>query len=76
MGLGTTLRLVGYLVEVACLIGLFQARSRAEAAPGAAVEGLLYLGIVAGAGLIVAGNIVNARTRRAVDRKDVPRDSP
>ena len=76
MGLGTILRLVGYLIEVPCLLGLVQVRLRAEGAPGPLVESLLYVGIVVGVGLIIAGNILNARARRPKDRWDLPRDSP
>lgn len=75
-GLGTILRLVGYLIEVPCALGVIQARARGGAASGGLVEGLLYVGVVAGIGLIVAGNFVNARSRRPKDRWDVPRDMP
>ncbi|HEY2156165.1 MAG TPA: hypothetical protein VGH33_11080 [Isosphaeraceae bacterium] len=76
MGLGTILRLTGYLIEAPCLLGLVQVRMRAEHAPGPVVESLLYFGIVVGIGLIIAGNIVNARSRRPKDKWDLPRDSP
>ena len=76
MGLGTILRLVGYLIEGSCLLGLVQVRVRARNAPGPFVESLLYLGVVAGVGLIIAGNVVNTRGRKPKDRWDLPRDSP
>jgi hypothetical protein len=77
MGLGTILRLLGYLIEGPCLLGLLQVRVRAQHAPGPIVESLLYVGVVAGVGLIIAGNVVNARVRRRPkDRWDLPRDSP
>lgn len=75
-GLGTTLRLVGYLIEVPCILGVIQARARGDRAPAGVVEVLLYIGVVAGIACIVAGNVVNARARRPKDKWDLPRDSP
>ncbi len=74
-GLGTTLRLVGYLIEIPCVLGVIQARARGQAA-GGVVEILLYAGVIVGLGCIVAGNFINARARRPRDRWDVPRDTP
>ena len=75
-GLGTILRLVGYLIEVPCIFGVIQARARGDRAPAGVVDAFLYAGVVAGIVLIVAGNFVNARARRPKDRRDVPRDPP
>jgi hypothetical protein len=75
-GLGTILRLVGYLIEVPCLLGVIQARARGGRPPGGILDILLYAGVAAGIGCIIAGNLVNARARRPKDRWDLPRDSP
>lgn len=71
MGLGTILRLVGYLIEVPCVLGVVQARARGG---GGVFEALLYVGVVAGLGCIIAGNFVNARARRPKDKWDLPRE--
>jgi hypothetical protein len=67
-GLGTILRRLGYLIEVPCLLGVLQVRARVPRAPAGALEMALYAGVVVGIGFIIAGNLVNARSRRKKDR--------
>jgi len=72
-GLGSILRLVGPLIEVVCILTLFQVRGRGLRALGLPVEGLLYTGIAVGVVLVIAGIILSRRSRQSRDRWDTPR---
>jgi len=72
-GLGSILRLVGPLVEVGCIVTLFQVRGRGDRVLGLPVETLLYGGIAAGVALVVAGIALSRRSSRPTDRWDQPR---
>jgi hypothetical protein len=56
-----TLRLLGPLIEVACLIVLVQVRDQGRTIAGVPVEHPLYAGLAVGFGLVVAG-LIFART--------------
>ena len=66
---GLTLRLLGPLIEVVCLIALVNVRDRGRLAFGVPVEYPLYAGLAVGLSLVVVGlAFVKSPDRRPVDR--------
>jgi hypothetical protein len=73
-GLGTILRLLGPLIEIVCIIGLFQVRGRGQSVLGLPLEYLFYAGIAAGFVVVLVGIALSRRPVRPKDRWDLPRD--
>jgi len=66
---GLTLRLIGPLIEVACLILLLKVRDQGRQVLGVPVEYPLYAGMALGLALVVIGlAFVRQEPRRRVDR--------
>jgi hypothetical protein len=66
---GLTLRLLGPLIEVACLILLLRVRDQGRQVLGMPVEYPLYAGMALGLALVVIGlAFVRQEPRRPVDR--------
>jgi hypothetical protein len=65
------LRMVGPLIELACLYGLFAHRGRGERIAGVPVETLCYLGLAVGFLIVLAGLTL---VRRVQPTKRPPRD--
>jgi hypothetical protein len=66
---GVTLRLVGPLIEVACLIVLLKVRDQGRQVFGLPVEYPLYAGLALGLALVVVGlAFVRPAARRPDDR--------
>ena len=66
---GVTLRLLGPLIEVACLILLLRVRDQGRQVFGMPVEYPLYAGLALGLTLVVIGlAFVRPAPRRPVDR--------
>ena len=62
---GTMLRLIGPLIEVACLIALLNVRDQGRMILGLPVEYPLYAGLALGLSLVVIGlALVRAEARR------------
>ena len=65
---GMILRLLGPLIEVACLIVLLRVRDQGRQVFGVPVEYLLYVGLGLGLTLVVVGRaLVRPRSRRPGD---------
>lgn len=75
-GIGLILRVVGPLIEFACVFALVSNRGRGRTVVGVPLDNLLYAGILLGLVLVVAGLALSpfrSRTRRR-DRYDIDDD--
>jgi hypothetical protein len=75
-GFGTTLRLLGPLIQVLCIIGVLQVRGRGDRVLGQPLENLFYAGIGLGLVCVLVGLVLSRRAPRPKDRWDLPRESP
>jgi hypothetical protein len=61
---GLTLRLLGPLIEVVCVILLLRVRDQGKQLAGVPIEYPLYAGLAIGLGLVVAGLILSQNAPR------------
>ena len=72
---GVTLRLLGPLIEVACLIVLLKVRDQGRQILGMPVEYPLYAGLALGLAMVVVGLVLSQPAPRR-PRDPGPRDYP